>query len=66
MLSMTTTAEFSNAPVRHDLGVVSGGWEGTAAYVHPFGCVLHTFLRRRRFLGKSVWRRVMLQPRWDG
>ena len=63
---MTITAEFEDAPVCHDLGVVSGGWEGTVVYIHPSICVLNTFLGRRWFLGNSVWRRAMLQPLWDG
>ena len=65
MLAMMTTAEFADAPVRHELDVMIGGWECTVVYVHPSGCVLHNFLRRCRFLRKSVWRRAMPQPRWD-
>ena len=38
MLAMTTTDEFSNGPVRHELGVMSGEWEGTVVYVYPYGC----------------------------
>ena len=38
ILAMTITAEFEDAPVCHDLGVVSGGWEGMAFYVHPSRC----------------------------
>ena len=65
MLAMTITHEFFNAPMRHELGVMSGGWEETVVYVHPSGCVLHTFLQRRSFLGNSAWWRSMLQPWWD-
>ena len=36
MLAMTTTAEYSDGSMRHDIGVMSGGWEGTV--VHPSGC----------------------------
>ena len=38
MLAMTTTAKFYDVPVRHELGVMSGGWEGTVVYVNPSGC----------------------------
>ena len=39
MLDMTTTAKFSDGPVCHELGVMSGLWEGTVVYVHPYGCI---------------------------
>ena len=41
MLAMTTTAEFYDSPVHHELGVVRAGWEGTVVCVHPSGCPSH-------------------------
>ena len=38
VLDMTTTAKFYDGPVRHELVVINGGWEGTVVYVHPSGC----------------------------
>ena len=38
MLAMTTTAKFADGPVLHELGVISGGQEGTGVYVYPSGC----------------------------
>ena len=42
ILSMTTTAEFYDASVRHNIGVMIRGWEGKVVYVYPSEC--HSYL----------------------
>ena len=52
MLDMNTTAKFDDGHVLHNLGVVSGGWEGTVVYFHPSGC--YSYLRAALSVSEKV------------